>query len=75
MSNKPMLPKRLSLALDLAEQEPLFSDQFGPLFMEYYVKLKRTEVGRFENFLKEAGLEDDGETTTQWEQDEYFDAF
>ncbi len=75
MSSKPMLPKRLSLALDLAEQEPLFSDQFGTLFMDYYVKLKRVEVGRFESFLKESGLEDDGETTTQWEQDEYFDAF
>lgn len=75
MSNKPMLPKRLSLALDLAEQEPLFNERFGPLFMDYYVKLKRTEVGRFENFLKQSGLQDDGETTTQWEQDEYFDAF
>lgn len=75
MSNKPMLPKRLSLALDLAEQEPLFSAQFGTLFMDYFVKLKRTEFGRFETFLKQSGLEDDGETTTQWEQDEYFDAF
>ncbi len=74
-SSKPMLPKKLSLALDLAEQEPLFNEQFGSLFMDYYIKLKRTEVGRFENFLKQAGLQDDGETTTQWEQDEYFDAF
>jgi glutamine synthetase len=75
MSSKPMLPKKLSLALDLAEQEPLFNAQFGSLFMDYYVKLKRVEVGRFETFLKQAGLQDDGETTTQWEQDEYFDAF
>lgn len=74
-SNKPMLPKRLSIALDLAEQEPLFKAQFGELFMDYYVKLKRTEVGRFESFLTEHGLEDDGEMTTAWEQDEYFDVF
>ena len=74
-SNNPMLPKRLSLALDLAEQEPLFRDEFGALFMDYYLRFKRVEVGRFEAFLKQAGLEDDGETSTQWEQDEYFDAF
>lgn len=75
MSGNPMLPKRLSLALDLAEQEPLFRNEFGPLFMDYYLKFKRVEVGRFEAFLKQSGLQDDGETITQWEQDEYFDWF
>lgn len=74
-SDRPMLPKRLSLALDLAQQEPLFREQFGAFFMDYYVPLKRTEVGRFETFLTENGLADDGETTTAWEHDEYFDAF
>ena len=48
---------------------------FGELFVDYYLKLKQTEFGRFETFLKEAGQADDGETTTAWEHDEYFDNF
>ena len=71
----PMLPKSLSVALGNLERSELFRNAFGDLFIDYYVKLKRTEFGRFEAFLKEAGQADDGETTTSWEHDEYFDNF
>ena len=70
-----MLPKSLARALDLLAQEPLFTQQLGPLFMDYYLRFKRVEVGRFEAFLKERGIETDSDTTTAWEQDEYFDFF
>jgi glutamine synthetase len=74
-SDHPMLSKSLSLALGNLERSELLRSAFGDLFVDYYVKLKRTEFGRFEAFLKEAGQSDDGETTTAWEHDEYFDNF
>lgn len=74
-SLRPMLPKSLSQALNALEKEPLFAAELGGLFIDYYLKLKRVEVGRFETFLKENGLVDDGDTTTAWEHDEYFDTF
>jgi glutamine synthetase len=70
-----MLPKNLGLALSGLEQSNLFKAAFGELFVDYYLKLKRTEFGRFEAFLKENEQTDDGESTTAWEHDEYFDNF
>jgi glutamine synthetase len=70
-----MLPKSLSRALDLFEQDPLFAKQLGPLFVDYYLRFKRVELGRFEAFLKQRGIEPDSDETTEWEHDEYFDFF
>ena len=63
---------------ELTDQEPVvFRSQFGDVFMDYYVKLKRNELGRFLTFLEEQGttLADTGDETTVWEQNEYFDFF
>ena len=44
------------------------------MFVDYYVKLKRTEAGRYLRFLEETGGA--GMTRpTDWEQNEYFDFF
>ena len=53
----------------------LFRNEFGAVFIDYFLKLKRNEAGRFRNWLEEAGVKDDGEATTDWEQREYFDFF
>lgn len=70
-----MLPKTLGDALNALEQEPLFTQAFGPVFMDYYMKLKRTELGRYETFATEHGIPPTNDATTRWEQDEYFDFF
>ena len=46
-----MLPTSLPAALDALEREPLFRRQLGEVFVDYYLKLKRNEAGRFENWL------------------------
>ena len=74
-ADRPMLPTSLPAALDLLEHEPLFRRQLGEVFVDYYLKLKRNEAGRFQTWLTDTGTKDsDGETTT-WEQNEYFDFF
>ena len=44
------------------------------MFIDYYVKLKRTEAGRYLRFLEETRASQDDEPT-EWEQNEYFDFF
>jgi glutamine synthetase len=75
ISQRPMLPASLTDALALFEQEPLFRDQFGKTFVDYYAKIKRTELQRYEAYARENGIGRESEATTQWEQDEYFDFF
>jgi len=53
----------------------VFRQQLGEVFIEYFLKLKRNETGRFARWLEERGLKDAGEETTDWEQREYFDFF
>jgi glutamine synthetase len=64
----------LPAALDALERDVLFRASLGKLFVDYFVKLKRNEIGRYEQWLKETGTQP-GEEPTQWEQNEYFDFF
>jgi glutamine synthetase len=73
-AQKPMLPKSLPDALTALEHSALFKAQFGEVFLDYYLKLKGSEAGRFEKWLADTGTTDTGETTA-WEQNEYFDFF
>ena len=70
-----MLPATLADALTLFDQEPLFRDQFGKTFVDYYTEIKRTELQRYETYARDNGIDRGSEATTQWEQDEYFDFF
>jgi glutamine synthetase len=71
----PMLPKSLPEALALMEKEPLFRRELGDLFVDYYVKIKRTEIDRFEAYTEEEGTKQPSEEISEWEQNEYFDFF
>jgi glutamine synthetase len=73
-AERPRLPKSLAEALDALDREPLFRRELGDTFVDYFVRLKRTEAGRFQRALDEAGGAT-GEEPTQWEQNEYFDFF
>jgi hypothetical protein len=44
------------------------------VFIDYFLKLKRNEAGRFAQWLKQQGVQESGEPT-QWEQNEYFEFF
>ena len=74
-SDTPLLPKSLMEALDVLERAPAFRTQLGDVFVDYFLKLKRNEAGRFLRWLEEHGKPQPGEETTIWEQNEYFDFF
>jgi len=73
-AQRPLLPKSLMDALDALEREPVFRHALGDVFVDYFLKLKRNEAGRFQRWLADNGVVDSDETT-EWEQNEYFDFF
>jgi len=74
-ADRPLLPRSLEQALGALEASTLFRKQMGDVFVDYYLRLKRSELGRFKEFLERNNLADAGEEPTAWEQDEYFDFF
>jgi len=69
------LPTKLTEALDALERDALFRARFGDTFIDYYLKLKRSEAGRYARYLEENRIEDKPDQPTEWEQNEYFDFF
>ena len=74
-ADRPLLPKSLPAALEALDKEPLFREQFGDVFIDYFLKLKRNEAGRFQKWIEEGGVQPPDDGTTEWEQREYFDFF
>ncbi len=74
-AKRTMLPRTLGEALDALDADALFREKLGDVFVDYYVRLKRNEAGRFARFLEEQGIEDQPDESTAWEQNEYFDFF
>jgi glutamine synthetase len=72
-ADRPLLPASLGQALDALEASTLYRRQFGELFVDYYLKLKRNELGRYRKWLDENRVAES--EPTEWEQDEYFDFF
>ena len=67
------LPTSLIDALDALENEPLFREEMGPIFIDYLLKLKRNEANRYLQTIP-AGAAPSAETS-EWEHNEYFDFF
>ena len=74
-AERPMLPKSLPEALDALDKEPLFRRALGDTFIDYFVKLKRTEAERYARSLQQAGPSSPSDEPSEWEQNEYFDFF
>jgi glutamine synthetase len=74
-SDCPMLPKSLPEALTALEEALLFRNELGSVFIDYFLKLKRNEAGRFQRWLEEGGVQPPDNETSEWEQREYFDFF
>jgi glutamine synthetase len=57
------LPGSLGEALDALAGNACFRAGFGDGFVDYYLRIKRAEIARFQSEV------------TEWEQKEYFDLF
>ncbi len=74
-AERALLPKSLMEALDALERSALFRREVGDVFVDYFLKLKRNEAGRFLRYLEEHGMKQVPDDPTDWEQNEYFDFF
>src|SRR5258708_33326129 len=74
-AKRPLLPKSLPEALDALDKEPLFRRELGDTFIDYFIKLKRTEAGRYQRSLEESGEVAQNDEPSTWEQNEDFDFF
>jgi glutamine synthetase len=68
----PRLPQSLQEAANALDQSALMRKEMGDVFVDYYLGLKRNEWRRYTEYLAAKGLEDDQDTVTTWEQQEYF---
>ncbi len=74
-AERPLLPKSLPQALDALDREPLFRRELGDIFVDYFVKLKRSEWTRYQRWAEETGASLQSDEPSEWEQNEYFDFF
>ena len=72
-ADRPPLPTSLGQALDALDASRLYRRQLGDVFVDYYLALKRSELGRYRKWVEENRVSE--AEPTQWEQDEYFDFF
>lgn len=64
------LPTSLEEAVACLDDSSFYRATFGNQFVDYYVRMKRSEVDRFNSYL--AGLGENTDAVTDWEQREYF---
>jgi len=67
------LPTSLVDALDALEHAPLFREELGPIFIDYLLKLKRSEARRYMLTINKDAVP--SSDTSEWEHNEYFDFF
>jgi glutamine synthetase len=72
-AERALLPTSLAQALDALEASALYRRELGEVFIDYFLRLKRSELGRFQKWTREHSPAE-GEPTA-WEQNEYFDFF
>jgi glutamine synthetase len=72
-AERASLPQSLNEALDALDKSRMYRSAMGDLFVDYFVKLKRNEAGRYARAVEESGGKT--EDVTGWEQNEYFDFF
>lgn len=74
-AQRPLLPTSLTQALEAFEADNLFRRELGDHFQDYFVKMKRAEIGRYEDYCRNNAVPQGSAAVTQWEQNEYFDFF
>ena len=72
-AERPLLPTSLGEALQALESSALYRRELGDVFIDYFTRLKRSELNRFSKWSEQHPAAE-GETT-EWEQNEYFDFF
>jgi glutamine synthetase len=67
------LPGTIDEALDALDRDPLYRDQFGKEFVDYYLMMKRAESARHKAALDAA--DDPDAASAAWQMREYFEFY
>lgn len=71
MAEVPKLPTNLNEGLDALDESDFYRQALGPMFVDYWLKLRRTEWIRFIDAEGETAAQSD-QMVTEWEHREYF---
>ena len=71
-AERERLPADLDAALGALDASALFRREFGDPFVDYFLALKRAELGRFRQYGIDRGGHRETNQVTEWEQNEYF---
>ena len=71
----PMLPTSLATAVKALEGDAFYRSAFGDTLIDYLLMMKRTEIGRYEAALAEAGATESADEVSDWEMREYFEFY
>ena len=72
-ADAPMMPTSLGTALDALDRDPLYRGRFGDPFVDYYLMMKRFELGRHDEAV--SGAEDPDQASADWQMREYFEFY
>jgi glutamine synthetase len=70
----PMLPSTFAEGIELLAADPLYRNQFGDRFIDYYLMMKRAELARYEADIALNPLKE-GAQVSDWEMREYFEFY
>lgn len=68
------LPTSLEAGIAATAADPLYREQFGAGFIDYYLMMKRAELARYQAALETEPL-GEGQQVSAWEMREYFEFF
>jgi len=69
-----MLPTSLGDAIGALDKDTFFRESFGDTLVDYLLRMKRSEFGRYEAAIAENPLPD-GQEVSDWEMREYFEFY
>lgn len=75
VEDHPPLPTSLMQAVEALQKDPLFADSMGSAFVEFILKMKQSELGRFMAWAEGKDPEEYLTQVTEWEQREYFELY
>jgi len=74
VENAQPLPTSLEAGIEALAADPLYREQFGDGFIDYFVMMKRAELARYQASLEAEPLAE-GQLVSAWEMREYFEFF
>ena len=73
--NREPIPTSLEEAVNSLRENTVFRTKMGELFVNYIIKMKESEISRYNNFVEKEQISDHQSISTSWEHREYFEIF